>query len=79
MPDVKKVVEYYLKIPSKYIFLVEVGPGSIKLSEFSCNAIMFGKDEAEKLAERYGLEIKERTTITTIEVTEKAIVREEKK
>jgi hypothetical protein len=79
MADVKTKVKYFLRIPGKYVYLSDDKACSIELTEFSNNTKMFKKDDAERLAERYGLEIVERTTTTTTEFSEKKIEKEVKR
>jgi hypothetical protein len=81
MTDIKNKIEYYLRIPGKSIYLVE-SDGSlcnISLSEFSEKVRLLTKDEAEKIAYRYGLEIVERRTVVTTDISEKVISMEVKK
>lgn len=72
----KTEVKHFVRIPSKYIFVKDETAGGLELTQFSDNALEFKKDRAFQIAEQYGFEVIEQTTVITSVVTEKVIEKE---
>ena len=70
---VKTDVKYYVRMPSKYIYLKESDGNGAFFTKFSFNKSYFDKDKAIKLAAEYRCEVVEETTTTTTDIVEKII------
>ena len=68
MPDVKYDTKYYVKLPVHELYVKESSALHLEFACFFDHASPFTKDEATKLAERYSLDVSERTITTTTEV-----------
>ena len=73
MADVKYDTKYYVRIPGHYVYLQENNGLIISFAKFFNSALPLNKADALRIAEKYGLEVVERITTTTTEVSEKTI------
>jgi len=75
--SIKVDEEYYVKLPNHELYVEELSSLYLKFACFFDNANPFTESEARKIAERYSLQVVERTVTTTTEIKSKIIYKGE--